>query len=76
LIGRKLARGSLEAFVDRVALAPVLFTYPMCKPPFILLDDVHAFIRASAIYDNVLNVGIALKQNRSNGFFQELSLIV
>ena len=65
-----------ESFAQRMALASVLFAHPPSEMFFVLSDNLDTLIRAPAVNNDVLQVGITLQQNRANGLFEVLSLIV
>lgn len=59
-----------------MALALVRFTYPVSELFLVFLDDLHAAVGAAAVDDDVLQVGVVLQQDRADGLFQVLHLVV
>jgi hypothetical protein len=74
--GKDLALGTLEAFVDGVSLALVWLGHPPSQAIAVSLDDLKAPIIRSAIYDDIFELGIVLREYRLDGFFQKIGLII
>ena len=58
-----------------MALAPVWFAYPIRQVLFILADDLEGFVRASPVYDDILQLRITLFQDTPDGLLYVLSLV-
>jgi hypothetical protein len=67
-IRNEVARGALEAFVDRIALPSVLFADPVGKLRFVFSDDVDAVVRAVSVYNEVLKIRITLPEDGRYSF--------
>ena len=74
--GEDLAVRATEPLVDGIALTVVLLATPIMKITVVLLDDLAAAVGTPAIHHNILEVGIALEQDRADGFFEILGLVV
>ena len=59
-----------------MALSPVRLTGPIRQPRLVLADNLHAVVGAAAVNNDVFQVRVALYQDRTDGLFDELSLIV
>ena len=72
---REKTGSQVEPAIDRGALATVRFARPIGQPLSIFLDYIYGIIAASAIHHEVFKIGVALKQNRTDGFFQKPTLV-
>lgn len=67
--------GLSEALPNRVGGTAVFFGYPIRQMMFVLPYEIHTAVRGTSIDDDVFEVRITLKQNRSNRFLKEFSLV-
>src|SRR5438034_1056636 len=65
----------VDALVDRMALSPVGFAYPVAQVLLVLPDHPDALICAATVDDDVLEVRIALVEHRANGPLDERALV-
>ncbi len=72
---REQTGSQVEPAIDRGALATVRLAHPVGQPMSIFLDYIYGIVAASAIHHQVVKIGVALKQNRTDGFFQKLPLV-
>src|SRR4051812_15181007 len=74
--GNNVTGGPAQSFVDGLALAIVFLTYPISKMVFVFMYDVHTFVLAAAINQDILQVRIVLGDHRLNGFFKIGALLI
>ena len=74
-IGPEIAGGPRHPLVDRVALAPVLATFPVGEPVGVPPDDLDRAVRRAAIDDDVFEVRIALVEDRADRRLEEPGLV-
>ena len=65
-----------KAFVDGVGVAFVGLADPVMQAIGIALDDVDRLIRAATVDNDIFQIVVALIQDRPEGFFEKLTLIV
>jgi hypothetical protein len=59
-----LAGHAREALVERVALAPIFLTDPVCQVLFVFSDRVDCAVRGPTIDDDELETGVVLIEDR------------
>src|SRR5262249_43783480 len=63
-------------FIDGVRLASVPLAYPIGEPGLVFLDEFDALISRTAVNDDVIEVGVALKQDRADRLLYKPALII
>jgi len=72
---KDVAGDFLEAFVDRMNLATILFAHPISQSIFVATNNRSTLVRATAVNDDVFKILKALIQDAENGLFQKSPLV-
>src|ERR1035437_10782445 len=64
-----------EACVDCVCHTAIRLTDPVSQPLFVFSNDFNTAVRASAVDDDVFQIWVSLKEDRTNTFFDKFTLV-
>ena len=70
------ARCKRQSFVESVRLTMILLAHPIGQPVFVSPDDIDGAVGRAAVHDDVLEIGVALKEDGADCLLDELALIV